>query len=97
MDADIIVNPTAGFNAARTEERAKDNGVYILVSGTKRHEHSRIVDPEGRTLDRGDSERKYTVAKVDLNKKNYVWYLSSSSYSTRKNVYKNERVSELYK
>ncbi len=97
MDADIIVNPTAGFNAARTEERAKDNGVYILVSGTKRHEHSRIVDPEGRKLDVADSERKYAVAKVDLNKKNYVWYLSSSSYSTRKNVFKNERVPELYK
>ena len=96
-DVDIIVNPTAGFDAARTVERAKESGTYIVVSGTKRHEHSRIVDPEGRVLDRGDAERKYVVTTVDLNKRNYVWYLSCSSYATRKNIFKNERVPELYK
>ena len=96
-EVDLIINPTAGFDAARTVERAKECGAHIIVSGTKRNEHTRIVSPAGKVLDKGSPDKRYAVAEIDLNEEHYVWYLSSYSYSTRKNVFKYERVPELYK
>lgn len=95
-NVDVIINPSAGFEVQRNSERAKETGAYIVCSGMHRLSDSRIFSPGGSTLDKGD-ERGYAVAKVDLNKEFYVKWLSANSYSTRKNVFKYERVPRIYR
>lgn len=87
---DIILNPTAGFDAHRTSERAKETGAYIVTSATHKESESRITSPTGAFLDIG-GDKGYVSAKVDLNKEYYVRWLSADSYSTRKNVFHYER------
>ena len=93
---DVIINPSAGFEAQRNSERAKETGAYIVSSGIHTLADSAIFAPDGEVLSYGD-EKGYAAAKVDLNKEFYVDWLSASSSSTRKNVFKYERVPELYK
>lgn len=92
---DVIINPSAGYETQRNSERAKETGAYIISGGTHRESESVIFAPDGKVLSRGTKEKGYAAAKVDLNKEFYVKWLSSSSYSTRKNVFHFERNREI--
>ena len=95
-DADIICNPTAGFDEERMDVRACDNGSFIITSAVHERCESRIISPEGETLSDA-SEKGYAIATIDLNKPYYQYWLSCPSYTTRKNIYLHERRPDLYR
>ena len=94
--AEVIINPTAGYEFERTAERAKESGAFILTSGTQAVGDTSVFDPDGRCLVKGEEGKDYIIADVDLSKQFYVDWLSCSSASTRKNVFRYERRPELY-
>ncbi len=93
---DILCYPTAGFFEPRACMRAYDNGTYLIVSGVQAKNHSRIVNPLGEILDEA-SKKDYAAAVIDLNQPVYQRWLSCESYACGKDIYRNERRSDLYK
>ncbi len=92
--AEIIINPTAGFHLDMNSMRAQDNGVYIVSAGTD-GEKTAIIGPDGQLLSM-NIRRGCAVSEIDLNEVFPVHYLSSNSWSIRKDVYVNEARNDLY-
>jgi len=94
MGAEIIINPTAGYNEKMHTLRAMDSGVYIVTAGTWKHS-TVVISPEGEVIADG-TKSGAAVAEIDLNQRYPVKYLSCGSYAERRNVYFNESREDLY-
>ncbi len=107
-NVDIIINPSFGYWDDINSMRAEDSGAYILTAGQSAN-MTAITRPEGcynpdlsedfgNVIGRGDKNGNngVVVAKIDLNERFRVKYLSSSSTSERPNVYDNEDRPDLY-
>ena len=92
--AEMIFVPTHGFRLDRAATRASENGVY-LVTAHIRGDSTVILDPDGNVVADG-TNGDYAFAKIDLNKKSYVRYLSCSSWGDPHSYYLHERRPELY-
>lgn len=91
--AEIIINPSAGFMQEQSVMRARDNGVYVINSGMT-FDTCKIFNPEGEMI--ASVKTEAAIADIDLNQEFPVRYLSVSSWASRKNIYINERRTDLY-
>ena len=102
--AEIIAISTAGNPAHRHIARARENGVYVAVSGngvTKDEDEklypSKIIDPCGNVLSAVNEEGEVAIAEVDLNELKKIHWLSvAASDALPNNIYMNEKRPELY-
>lgn len=83
--ADMLFVCTAGDPVEISRARARENGVYVIISGTATAgdgESSRIIDKSGNIIKWvTDMEKGYVTHKIDLNKRDYVKSLGVSGLS----------------
>ena len=92
--AEIIINPSAGFNQEMHRMRARDSGAFIVTAGTY-GDSTVIVDPYGEIIANGILTGAAT-SKINLDERFKVRMLSVHSYSERKNIYLHEMRNDLY-
>jgi predicted amidohydrolase len=98
LGAEIIFVPTIGDEPLQQAARAKDNGVYVVVSGMYGPVSSRIIDPNGAIVGTAaDGESGVFVTKIDLDMRHYTHWLSLGPCNCEAHsVYMKERRSDLY-
>lgn len=79
--AEILLVTTAGNPTHRHIARAKENGVYVVVSCPDEERHAGlastlIIDPCGNVLADTDEEGEAAVAVIDLDEKKYIYWLA---------------------
>jgi predicted amidohydrolase len=75
--AEMIFLPTYGEEPLQQMARAKDNGVYVIVSGMYGPQSSRIINPLGEICGKVNSiEEAVCIKEIDLNEKFYTLWLS---------------------
>lgn len=92
--AEIILNPTAGYDEIRNITRCQDNGMCLVVSGSRR-KTTAIYNAEGEILDDACNTGA-ACAVIDLNERVPVKYLSFDSASFRRETYFADRRPDLY-
>ena len=96
--AEIIFVSTAGDPECLYRARAYENGVFVVVAGTTNDDSMRsyILDQSGNTLAKvPDGKNGYVVSQIDLDKHQYLRYLSfENGYG--KNLYPLDRRERIY-
>lgn len=96
--AEIIFVSTGGDPECIYHSRAYENGVFVVVSGTTNDDNmkSYIIDQTGNTIAKvPDGKNGYVVSQIDLDKHQYLRYLSfENGYG--KNLYPLDRREVLY-
>ena len=96
--AEIIFVSTGGDPECIYRSRAYENGVFVVVSGTTNDDNmkSYIIDQTGNTIAKvHDGKNGYVVSQIDLDKHQYLRYLSfENGYG--KNLYPLDRREVLY-
>jgi predicted amidohydrolase len=97
--AEIIFVPTMGDEPLITRARARDNGVYVVVSGYNGPESSRIINPMGDEICHVNSETEGMCAcELDLNKRFFTYWLSVGACNGEsKSLFNKERRIDIYK
>ena len=94
--AEILFVSTAGNPTYRHIARAKENGVYVAVACAGQQDDSgrhptKIISPSGRILSHTDEDGGLAFAEIDLNKNDYIYWLSVGDANTNpREVYSNE-------
>lgn len=74
--AEIIFIPAIGEKPLQQMARAKDNGVYVAVSGMYGPRSSRIINPAGEVIATVKSEEDgFCALDMDLNKRHFTYWL----------------------
>lgn len=100
--AEILLVSTAGNPTYRHISRAKENGVYVVVACAAQQGDSdilptKIISPSGKILAHTNTDGESAFAKIDLNKKDYIYWLSvGDANSNPKDVYMNECRDDMY-
>lgn len=100
--AEILLVTTAGNPVHRFIARAKENGVYVVVSCVADDRvdglpSTLIVDPCGNVLAETSKEGEAAIANIDLNEeKNIYWLALGPVEANPNNVYMNEYRDDLY-
>ena len=115
--AEMLLISTAGDPTHRHISHAKQNGVYVVVSGSNDGicqegiYNTKIIDPTGEVLshagtlidehgviqDRDNVNNKTALARVDLNEKKSMFWLSvGPAYTEPNSVYANEYRDDLW-
>lgn len=92
--AELIINPTAGFEINMHTQRAKDAGVFVVTGGVW-GSNCTVIAPDGNVLAEG-SMMGAAIAEIDFNKRYPVQYLSVNGWGERRNVYYREMREDLY-
>ncbi len=101
--AEILFISTAGNPTFRHVARAMENGVYVVVScvaanGDVGIHPTKIINPCGEILAHTNVDLDCAYAEIDLNKKDYLFWLSVGGSDTVPNgVYMNEYRDDMYK
>lgn len=98
LGAEIIFLPTYGEEPLQQAARAKDNGVYIVVSGMYGAVSSRIIDPYGAVIGTAtDGSDGIFMTEIDLDKVRFTHWLSLGPCDCDSHsIYRKERRVDLY-
>jgi len=102
MGAEIIFIPTIGHEPIQAIARAKDNGVYVVVSGMYGPESSMVIDPMGKVIatvrtQNPDAKEGVCVVDIDLAERHFTHWLSMGPCLCEpKHIYTNERRLDTY-
>ena len=96
--AEIIFWQTAGYHEIKMRVRAIDSAAYMVTACSQNPAYCSVTDPEGNILGRlYDVKKGYLTVEIDLDKKFYETWLSvGDAYGSGKDLFLNERRSELY-
>ena len=101
--AEILLISTAGNPTHRHFARAKENGVYVVVSccGWKDEgvEPTKIINPRGELLSECGEEGGVAISEVDLSdieSQNIYWLSVGSANTEPNNIYMNELRPEMF-
>ena len=100
--AEILFVSTAGNPTYRHIARAKENGVYVVVACAAQNGDSeilptKIINPCGEILAHTNTDKEAAFAEIDLNKNDYIFWLSVGGANTTPNsIYMNEYRDDLY-
>lgn len=93
---EIIVNPTAGYREERIAERCREAGAHIVTSVAAGYEKTAIFNPLGEKLCDASANYGYVIKEIDLNKPEYMYYLSYDANCEPRRIYHNEARYDLY-
>lgn len=100
--AEILFVSTAGNPTHRHIARAKENGMYVVVSCAAGHADAgimptKIISPAGTILAECNDDTEAAIAEIDLNNPEYIFWLSvGGADSNPHTVYHNEYRDDMY-